>query len=172
MSTEVMSLNNAIANLKHSQEEVDDERNRIKSSNSENSKSQMEKITQLARILMAIDHLEGFCKYKKLQFNKQDKVATGLLGYDTIRMQQDETRRKQFLEIMNSFDSYTDRIQYALDQLTIIGQYISDFEIIIGNITGKTAANASAAAAALKKANAKKDEKVMEVIPEESVAPA
>lgn len=47
----------------------------------------MEKITQLARILMAIDHLEGFCKYKKLQFNKQDKVATGLLGYDTIRMQ-------------------------------------------------------------------------------------
>jgi hypothetical protein len=119
-----MSLNNTIAKLKLDQEALDDERNKIKSSNSENSKSQMEKITQLARILMAIDHLEGFCKYKKLQYNKNDPVATGLLGYDAIRMQQDEDRKKDFMEIMNSFDSYTDRIQYALDQLTIIGRYI------------------------------------------------
>lgn len=45
MSTEVMSLNNAIANLKLKQEEVDDERNRLKSTISETSKTQMEKIT-------------------------------------------------------------------------------------------------------------------------------
>jgi hypothetical protein len=142
-----MSLNNTIAKLKLDQEALDDERNKIKSSNSENSKSQMEKITQLARILMAIDHLEGFCKYKKLQYNKNDPVATGLLGYDAIRMQQDEDRKKDFMEIMNSFDSYTDRIQYALDQLTIIGHYISDFEKIISKINGTSKKEAAEATA-------------------------
>ena len=142
-----MSLNNTIAKLKLDQEALDDERNKIKSSNSENSKSQMEKITQLARILMAIDHLEGFCKYKKLQYNKNDPVATGLLGYDAIRMQQDEDRKKDFMEIMNSFDSYTDRIQYALDQLTIIGRYISDFEKIISEIKGTSKKEAAEATA-------------------------
>jgi uncharacterized protein with gpF-like domain len=96
---------------------------------------------------MAIDHLEGFCKYKKLQYNRSEKVATGLLGYDAIRMQQDEGRRKDFMEIMNSFDSYTDRIQYALDQLTIIGQYIKDFEKIISQITGASKKEAAEAIA-------------------------
>lgn len=157
MSKQAMSLNNTIAKLKLDQEALDDERNKIKSSNSENSKSQMEKITQLARILMAIDHLEGFCKYKKLQYNKNDPVATGLLGYDAIRMQQDEDRKKAFMEIMNSFDSYTDRIQYALDQLTIIGRYIQDFETIISTINGTSKKEAAEATAQAKK-NAKKDE--------------
>lgn len=157
MSKQAMSLNNTIAKLKLDQEALDDERNKIKSSNSENSKSQMEKITQLARILMAIDHLEGFCKYKKLQYNKNDPVATGLLGYDAIRMQQDEDRKKDFMEIMNSFDSYTDRVQYALDQLTIIGRYIQDFETIIREINGTSKKEAAGATAQAKK-NAKKDE--------------
>ena len=60
---------------------------------------------------MAIDHLEGFCKYKKLIYNRDDNI-TGL-NYDAINMQNDE-RKKLFGDISkNHFDSYTDRTEYA-----------------------------------------------------------
>lgn len=73
MNTNTMQLNNEIANLKKSCEEYDDEKNKLKSLEQENSSQALERITQLSRILMAIDHLEGYCKYKKLQFNRADQ---------------------------------------------------------------------------------------------------
>lgn len=101
----------------------------------------MEKITQLSRILMAIDHLEGFCKYKKLQFNRSEP-ATGL-QYDAQNMQ-NEVVKKQYAQISdNLFDSYSDRTEYALSQIYIIGQYLNDFQkirdtFIEGEKKGKT----------------------------------
>lgn len=78
---------------------------------------------------MAIDHLEGFCKHKKLQYNRNDPV-TGL-NYDAINMQPNDSKKKQFTDIMgNLFDNYGDRKELALNQLQIIGQYLSDFEKI------------------------------------------
>lgn len=128
MNTQTMQLNNEIANLKKSCEEYDDEKNRLKSLQQENSSQAMEKITQLSRILMAIDHLEGFCKYKKLQFNRSDPT-TGL-NYDAQNMQ-NEIVRKQYSQISdNAFDSYSDRTEYALSQIYIIGQYLNDFQKI------------------------------------------
>jgi hypothetical protein len=49
-----MQLNNEIANLKKKSELIDDERNKLKNQEQENSTQQFEKITQLSRILMAI----------------------------------------------------------------------------------------------------------------------
>lgn len=70
---------------------------------------------------MAVDHLEGFCKYKKLDFNRADQLKGGLM-YDAINMQLDESRQKNYQDISGSyFDSYGDRTEYALSQITIIG---------------------------------------------------
>ena len=77
---------------------------------------------------MAIDHLEGFCKYKKLIYNRADPIQG--LNYDAINMQGEE-RKKAFEDIsQNHFDSYTDRTAYAKDQIWIIGQYLRDFDIV------------------------------------------
>jgi hypothetical protein len=44
---------------------------------------------------MAVDHLEGFCKYKTLQFDRSVVIsATGNLNYDAINMQEYDERKK------------------------------------------------------------------------------
>lgn len=117
---------------------------------------------------MAIDHLEGFCKYKQLHFNKMDKVPTGWLNYDAYNMHTDENKKKQILEIMSSFDSYTDRLSLTLDQLTIIGQYVTDYEKIKDIFSGKAKENVPIPQK--KVTVTKKDEKsTLEVVPEETV---
>jgi len=46
-------------------------------------------------------------------------------------MQQPEKKQK-FIQIKNNhFDNYTDRKELAIQQLTVIGQYLSDFTRII-----------------------------------------
>lgn len=109
-----MQLNNEIANLKKKSELIDDEKNKLKNLEQENSTQQFEKITQLSRILMAIDHLEGFCKYKKLQFDRGDTVVG--LNYDAVNMQNDKNKKENFEEIINKaqFNSYSDRTEVAL----------------------------------------------------------
>lgn len=130
MNTNTMQLNNTIANLKLQSEKIDDEKNRLKSVEQETSAQQFEKITQLSKILMAIDHLEGFCKYKKLNFDRKESIGGGLV-YDAISLQNDGPLKAQFIEIsQNGFDSYYDRTEYAKSQIFIIGQYLKDFEIV------------------------------------------
>jgi hypothetical protein len=71
---------------------------------------------------MAIDHLEGFCKYKKLLFDRKEKVSQGFT-YDAINMWgPEDERQKQFTDISeNLFENYNDRKEYALAQIHIIG---------------------------------------------------
>jgi hypothetical protein len=125
-----MQLNNEIANLKKKSELIDDERNKLKNQEQENSTQQFEKITQLSRILMAIDHLEGFCKYKKLKFDRAEAVVG--LNYDAVNMQNDKDKKENFEEIINKgqFNSYSDRTEVALSQITMIGQYLRDLKVI------------------------------------------
>lgn len=75
---------------------------------------------------MAVDHLEGFCKFRKLEYDRERETVTGL-NYDAINMQ-NEDKKELFKSISkNHFDSYTDRTEYAKSQITIIGQYLQDF---------------------------------------------
>lgn len=73
-------------------------------------------ITQLAKILMAVDHLEGFCKFKKLDYDRKDtKSQAGSLFYDAISKEIDEVRRRDFETISKSlFENYGDRTDYAV----------------------------------------------------------
>jgi hypothetical protein len=129
MNTQTMQLNNEIANLKSESEKIDDEKNRLKSEEQENSQKQFFKITELSKILMAIDHLESFCMYRKLNYNRNENV-TGGLNYNAINMQQD-LKASQFKKVIeNHFDSYTDRTEYALSQIWIIQQFLNDFQAI------------------------------------------
>ena len=87
MSTQTMQLNNEIAQLKQESEHIDDEKNRLKSQEQENSQKQSQKITELGKILMAIDHLESFCKFRKLDYSDSAEAPrVGSLNYDAISM--------------------------------------------------------------------------------------
>lgn len=106
---------------------------------------------------MAVDHLEGFLKYKTLIFNRSDAVQG--LNYDVINMQPSDRRKKDFADIMNNgFDSYSDRNELALDQLYIIGHYLNDFQKIKESVmgTGTPATQATTQQVAIKKAAGQK----------------
>jgi hypothetical protein len=81
---------------------------------------------------MAIDNLEEFCANRKRaaqaglhnlqpgQIINASKNINGL-NYNAINMQQPEKKQK-FIEIKNNhFDSYNDRKELAIQQLTVIG---------------------------------------------------
>lgn len=127
-NTRSMQLNNKIANLKMESEKIDDEKTTLKNQLQDNASAQFERITDLSKLLMAVDHLEGFCKFKKLEYDREHESITGL-NYDAQNMQNDETIRNQFKVVSkNGFDSYTDRTAYATSQIQIIGQYLQDFQ--------------------------------------------
>lgn len=75
MKTEIMSLNNDITNLKQKYEGIEDQKNQHKSEAEENSSKKLNKISDLAKILMAIDSIENRCFNRKqksaLQYNVQ-----------------------------------------------------------------------------------------------------
>lgn len=48
--------------------------------------------------MMSIDHLEGYCKYKKLQYSKYERPKC--LNYDAVSM------RSEFKNIVGNFDDY------------------------------------------------------------------
>ena len=85
--TQTTQLSNEIAQLKQESENIDDEKNRLKSQEQENSQKQSQKITELGKILMAIDHLEGFCKFRKLDYSDTGEGKFVGLNYDAISMQ-------------------------------------------------------------------------------------
>ena len=65
MKTEIMQLNNEIAQLQQSFEKIEDEKNKLKSEAEETSSKKLSKVSDLARILMAIDNLENRCLNRK-----------------------------------------------------------------------------------------------------------
>ena len=60
-----MQLNNDIANLQQKFEQIEDQKNKLKSEAEESSSKKLSKVSDLARILMAIDNLENRCLNRK-----------------------------------------------------------------------------------------------------------
>ena len=62
---DIMGLNNEIASLQQKFEGIEDKKNRLKSEAEETSTKKLSKVSELARILMAIDNLENRCLNRK-----------------------------------------------------------------------------------------------------------
>lgn len=63
--TDIMQLNNEIAQLQQTFEKIEDQKNKLKSEAEETSSKKLSKVSDLARILMAIDNLETRCLNRK-----------------------------------------------------------------------------------------------------------
>jgi hypothetical protein len=61
MRTDIMSLNVDITNLKQQYESIEDEKNQLRNEATETSSKKLNKISDLAKILMAIDSMENRC---------------------------------------------------------------------------------------------------------------
>ena len=125
MNTEIMKLNNNIAKLNTEFEKIDIKKQKIKTDEEENSSKQLFKITQLSRILMAINNLEQFCHERK----DKDGKTSNQLNYDTQLLYPEH----KDLECVHNkhFNNYNERKIFAMDQLVIIGQYLNDFGAIL-----------------------------------------
>jgi hypothetical protein len=73
--------------------------------------------------MLMVDHLEAFCKYRKLQYVKGEY---SFLSYEALK--KNETLWKN---LQNNFDNYGERKEYTLEQLESIRQYLGDFEAIV-----------------------------------------
>lgn len=79
---------------------------------------------------MSIDHLEGYCKFKKLLYKGNETKGINL-DFDAIKMQPDEEIKVRWNEIKPNFDDYGARKEFAIAQLVGIQQYIAAFEQIV-----------------------------------------
>lgn len=114
MKTEIMQLNNEIAQLQQQFEKIEDQKNKLKSEAEETSSKKLSKVSDLARILMAIDNLENRC------LNRKEKSALkyplqSLVGLDDPK----------------NFNQFKQRSVYAKFQLQFIEQYLKDFSKIV-----------------------------------------
>lgn len=114
MKTEIMQLNNDIATLQQKYESIDDQKNKLKSEAEETSSKKLGKVSDLARILMAIDNLENRC------LNRKEKSG---LKYPIVG-----------LDDPKNFNLFKERSVYAKEQLRFIEQYLLDFKTIVSNI--------------------------------------
>eukprot|EP00347_Sterkiella_histriomuscorum_P020865 403336168 len=117
MKTEIMTLNNDIANLQQKFEAIEDQKNKLKSEAEESSSKKLNKVSDLARILMAIDNLESRC------LNRKERSA---LKYPLNSLMN--------LEDPKNFNLFVKRKEYAKAQLHFIEQYLRDFKAIIDNV--------------------------------------
>lgn len=117
MKTEIMQLNNEIAQLQQNFEKIEDQKNKLKSEAEESSSKKLSKVSDLARILMAIDNLEYRCLNRKEKSNLKYPLQQ-LTG----------------LEDPKNFNMFKQRSVYAKAQLTFIEQYLKDFQTIVSKI--------------------------------------
>ena len=82
------------------------------------SSKKLSKVSDLARILMAIDNIETRC------LNRKDK---SVLKYPVQQL-------NPALVDPKNFNHFKQRSEYAKGQLTQIQQYLSDYKAIISNI--------------------------------------
>ena len=120
MKTQIMQLNNDIAQLQQRFETIEDQKNKLKSEAEEVSSKKLSKVSDLARILMAIDNLETRC------LNRKEKSA---LKYPL----------QQLLGLSDpkNFNLFKQRSEYAKAQLQFIEQYLLDFQQIIKSVYEK-----------------------------------
>ncbi len=72
-----------------------------------------------------IDHLEAFCKTRKLNYVPKPNEHFPL-SYDAL-----SKNRAQYKDLSSNFDDYAKRKEYSLEQLDSIKQYLYDFDAII-----------------------------------------
>lgn len=99
--------------LKKELEKNEQEKNKKREEGQAVSNVKLEKVKQISKIMLSIDHLEYFCKYKNLK-NKLEKNEKIIMQYDAIK------GNDHFKLIQNNFDDYTGRLDYSLQQLTSI----------------------------------------------------
>lgn len=136
-----MKLNNQIAKLNTQFEEIDSKKTKLKAEEEETSTKQLSKITQLSKILMAINQLETFCvnRNKKADENNADKkgkTATKGLNYETkTSYKKHEPKADDYPDWKaGTFNNYQERTMYAEKQLETIGQYLQDFGSVIRDL--------------------------------------
>ena len=93
-----MSLNNDITTLKSNYEKIEDQKNQLKSEAEETSTKKLNKISDLAKILMAIDSLE----YRCLNRNDNSKLKYRL---DTLEQ---DLKKPEF------FNKFKERSKFSL----------------------------------------------------------
>ena len=134
MNFQIMQLNNEIGGLQLRYEQIEDQKNKLKSEAEETRQKKSSKISDLARILMAIDNLEKRC------LNRKEKSA---LKYPLQQLVN--------LEDPKNFNMFKQRAVYAKAQLTFIQQYLEDFNAIIKNVLEPSAPKDDKEKAELKK---------------------
>lgn len=63
-----MKLNNKITLLKIQHEKLEHEKNRSRELEQQSAATKLDKVNQIARIMLSIDHLEYFCKFKTIEY--------------------------------------------------------------------------------------------------------
>lgn len=84
VSDRIMQINNRIAMLKKELEKNEQEKNKKREEGQAVSNVKLEKVKQISKIMLSIDHLEYFCKYKNLK-NKLEKNEKIIMQYDAIK---------------------------------------------------------------------------------------
>ena len=112
--TEIMQLNNEIGQLQQQFEKIEDQKNKLKSEAEETSSKKLSKISDLARILMAINNIEVKCYNRK----ENSRLKYAMTGLDDPK----------------NFNNFKLRSVYAMEQLKLIEQYLTDFQKIVENV--------------------------------------
>jgi hypothetical protein len=104
---------------------MEQEKNKIEELEQASSQQNLDKISQISRIMMMIDHLEAFCKTRKLNYQPKPNEHFPL-SYDAL-----SKNRALYKDVSGNFDDYAKRKEYSLEQLESIKQYLFDFDAII-----------------------------------------
>lgn len=126
LSQSIMTLNNNIGLKKKEVELVDQERNRDRDAQQQMSNEQLDKINEIAKIMLIVDHLEAYCKYKQMAYKHNKDLKLDGLKYSALN-------NSEFAAIAKDFDNYAHRKKLTLAQLEYIEKYLYDFTIVIAN---------------------------------------
>lgn len=79
---------------------------------------------------MSIDHLEHFCQYKSLTY---DKTTAKPNSYTFYKNDAEPTDAREAALLKNNFDDPEKRLEYTLAQLRNIGNHLNDFNEVVAN---------------------------------------
>lgn len=112
---EIMSLNNMITTKQGEKERMDDEQNKMKGRQEEETAKQLKKTSEIGLILMAIDNLYNKC------LNSKSHLKWRIPG--------DSSNAKT--------KSFKERTDIAVSQLEVVSEYYEDFDEVINELKYK-----------------------------------
>jgi hypothetical protein len=113
-----MSLNNQITTKKFEKEKMDDEQNKVKGQQEEETAKQLYKMSKMARILLAIENLYNKCLNSKSQLKW--RIPTEIVNQS------------------NKPKEYRGKTDQAVKQLAVISDYYEDFDEVIKELKNKS----------------------------------